>query len=142
MSRNSPRRLRPALIAWLSLGALCAVLVAVIAAVAVGAFVAQKELRAAVPVVLKVQDQFDSNDRAALDTSIQELQSHASTARSAADTWLWWVAEQAPFVGPSLHAVRESTVAVDELASGVLPSSSTWTPRCFGLRGERSTSPR
>lgn len=121
MSRDSPRQFRPAVIAWLSLGALTLTLVAIAAAVGIGAFVAQKELRAAVPVVSKMQDQFGSDDRVALDSSIQELQAHADAARSATDTWVWWVAEQAAFIGPSLHAVRESTVAVDELANGVLP---------------------
>lgn len=121
MSLRSSRRPRPILVAWVALGALCAALVAVVAAVGIGAFVAQKELRAAVPVVSKMQDEFDSDDRTALNDSIAELQSHARAARGAADTWLWWIAEQAPFVGASLHAVRESTVAVDELANGVLP---------------------
>lgn len=122
MSHDSSRRRRRLLIAWVCLGALCAVLVTLVVAVGVGAFVAQKELRAAVPVVSRMQGQFDSDDRAALDASIEDLQAHAATARGAADTWLWWVAEQAPFVGPSLHAVRESTVAVDEIAHGVLPA--------------------
>jgi len=122
MSRKPTRRLRPRAIAWISLGALSAVLVALAAAVAIGGFVAQKELRAAVPVVSKMQDQFDSDDRADLAASMTELQGHAAAARGAADTPLWWIAEQAPFIGPSLHAVRESTVAVDELAQGVLPA--------------------
>lgn len=121
MSRDSPRRFRPAVIAWIALGAVTLALVAIVAAVGIGAFVAQKELRAAVPVVSKMQDQFGSDDRVALDSSIQELQAHADAARSATDTWVWWLAEQAAFIGPSLHAVRESTVAVDELAKGVLP---------------------
>jgi hypothetical protein len=122
MSRKPTRRLRPRTIAWISLGALSAVLVALAAAVAIGGFVAQKELRAAVPVVSKMQEQFGSDDRTALAASMTELQGHAAAARGAADTPLWWIAEQAPFIGPSLHAVRESTVAVDELAQGVLPA--------------------
>jgi len=123
MSRTaSPRRLHPAVIAWIALGALTAVLVALAAAVGIGGFIAQKELRAAVPIVSKMQDQFGDDDRTALAASVGELQGHASRARAAADTWLWRVAEQAPFVGPTLHAVRESTVAVDELASGALPA--------------------
>ncbi|MFV9424426.1 DUF4012 domain-containing protein [Microbacterium sp. S1037] len=122
MSRKPTRRLRPRTIAWISLGALSAVLVALAAAVAIGGFIAQKELRAAVPVVSKMQEQFGSDDRAALASSVSELQGHAASARGAADTPLWWIAEQAPFIGPSLHAVRESTVAVDELAQGILPA--------------------
>lgn len=122
MSRLATRRLRPRTVAWLCLGALSAVLVALAAAVSFGGFVAQKELRAAVPIVSKMQDQFGSDDRAGLATSMNELQGHAAAARGAADTPLWWVAEQAPFIGPSLHAIRESTVAVDELAQGVLPA--------------------
>lgn len=122
MSRTTARRLRPRTIAWISLGALSAVLVALVAAVGIGGFIAQKELRAAVPVVSKMQDQFGADDRTALAASMSELQGHAAAARAAADTPLWWVAEQAPFLGPTLHAVRESTVAVDELAHGVLPA--------------------
>ncbi|MCC4248625.1 DUF4012 domain-containing protein [Microbacterium testaceum] len=136
MSRaSSRRRVRPAVIAWLALGALCAALVAIVAAVGVGAFVAQKELRAAVPVVSEMQEQFASDDRGALDDSIAELQMHAGAARGAADTWLWWIAEQAPFIGPSLHAVRESTVAVDELAKGVLPELVDIDPALLRPRG-------
>lgn len=123
MSRTVPtRRLRPAVIAWLALGALTAVLVALAGAVAIGGFIAQKELRAAVPLVTKMQGQFGADDRTALASSIEELQGHAARARSAADTWPWQIAEQAPFIGPTLHAVRESTVAVDELAQGALPA--------------------
>ncbi|MDF2506443.1 MAG: glutamine synthetase adenylyltransferase [Microbacterium sp.] len=129
MSRTAtPRRLRPAVIAWLALGALTAVLIALAASVAVGGFVAQKELRAAVPLVSKMQSQFGSDDRTALASSITELQGHASRARGAADTWMWQLAEQAPFVGPTLHAVRESTVAVDELAQGALPALANVDP--------------
>jgi len=123
MSRTAPaRRPRPAAIAWLALGALTAVLVVLAAAVAIGGFIAQKELRAAVPLVSQMQGQFGADDRTALASSIEELQEHAANARGAADTWAWWIAEQAPFIGPSLHAVRESTVAVDELAQGALPA--------------------
>lgn len=105
-----------------------AFVLALVVAVGVGAFIAQKELRAAVPLVSKMQSQFGSDDRAALAASVDSLQQHASAARGAADTPLWWVAEQAPFVGPTLHAVRSSTIAVDELASGVLPVLSDVDP--------------
>lgn len=128
MSRISLSRMSPTKIAWIALAAVVAVLVALTAAVAIGAFIAQKELRAAVPIVSQIQDEFGSDDRTALSASVQELQGHASAARGAADTPLWWIAEQAPFIGPTLHAVRESTVAVDELAQGVLPALSDVDP--------------
>jgi hypothetical protein len=128
MSRISLARLSPSSIAWIALGLLVAFLAVVAAAVGVGAFVAQKELRAAAPVVSQLQEEFGSGDDAAITASVKKLQAHASTARGAADTWLWWVAEQAPFIGPTLHAVRESTVAVDELAEGVLPVLSDVDP--------------
>lgn len=122
MSRTSLSRMNPTKVAWIALAVVVAVLVALAAAVAIGAFIAQKELRAAVPIVSQIQDEFGSDDRATLAASVQELQGHAAAARGAADTPLWWIAEQAPFIGPTLHAVRESTVAVDELAQGVLPT--------------------
>lgn len=122
MSRISLSRMSPTKIAWIALAAVVAVLVALTAAVAIGAFIAQKELRAAVPIVSQIQDEFGSDDRTTLAASVRELQGHAAAARGAADTPLWWIAEQAPFIGPTLHAVRESTVAVDELAQGVLPT--------------------
>ncbi|WP_167494146.1 DUF4012 domain-containing protein [Microbacterium hydrothermale] len=135
MTRRTPRRLRLSSVAWISLGALSVAILAMAAAVGVGAFVAQKELRAAIPVVSAMQDQFESDDRVGLDASIQELRAHASAARGAADTWLWWIAEQAPFVGSSLHAVRGSTVAVDELANGVLPELVDIDPALLRPRG-------
>ena len=122
MSRISLRGARPATIAWWALAIVFAVLVVLSAAVAVGGFIAQKELRAAVPLVSKLQESFSADDRAMLASSVAELQGHATAARAAADTPLWWAAEQAPFIGPTLHAIRESTVAVDELAQGVLPA--------------------
>lgn len=128
MSRISLSRMSPTRIAWIALGAVAAVLVVLAAAVGIGAFIAQKELRAAVPVVSQLQDQFGGDDPAAVQASVQKLQGHAAAARGAADTPLWWVAEQAPFVGPTLHAVRESTVAIDELAQGVLPALSDVDP--------------
>lgn len=128
MSRISPARMSPTRIAWIALAAVVFVLVVLAAAVGIGAFIAQKELRAAVPVVSQIQDDFGGDDAAALQASVQKLQGHASAARAAADTPLWWIAEQAPFVGPALHAVRESTVAVDELAQGVLPALSDVDP--------------
>lgn len=128
MSRISLARMSPTKIAWIALGAVAFISLALAAAVGVGAFIAQKELRAAVPVVSQLQDEFGSDDRAALDASVQKLQGHASAARAAADTPLWWIAEQAPFIGATLHAVRESTVAVDELAQGVLPALSDVDP--------------
>ncbi len=128
MSRIFLSRMSPTKIAWIALAAVVAVLVALTAAVAIGAFIAQKELRAAVPIVSQIQDEFGSDDRTALSASVQELRGHASAARRAADTPLWWIAEQAPFIGPTLHAVRESTVAVDELAQGVLPALSDVDP--------------
>lgn len=128
MSRVFPARMSPSKIAWIALAAVSAVVFALGAAVAIGAFIAQKELRAAVPYVSQIQQEFGSDDRTALAASVQKLQGHASAARGAADTPMWWIVEQAPFIGPTLHAVRESTVAVDELAQGVLPALSDVDP--------------
>ncbi|CAN3700957.1 hypothetical protein MMX123_00950 [Microbacterium sp. MM2322] len=135
MPRMSLANYTPTKIAWIALAALSAVLVALVAGVGIGAFIAQKELRAAVPLVSKVQGQFGSDDHAALADSVEKLQGHASTARAAADTWLWQVAEQAPFIGPTLHAVRSSTIAVDELAEGVLPVLSDVDPALLRPQG-------
>ncbi|KEP73822.1 hypothetical protein HR12_36030, partial [Microbacterium sp. SUBG005] len=140
MSRISLNRMSPTRVAWIALGVVAAVLVVLAAAVGIGAFIAQKELRAAVPVVSQLQDQFGDDDPAAVQASVQKLQGHAAAARGAADTPLWWVAEQAPFVGPTLHAVRESTVAIDELAQGVLPALSDVDPGLLRRPGECSTS--
>lgn len=135
MSQPFLARLTPVRIAWIALAVVAALLLALIAAVGVGAFIAQKELRAAVPLVSKMQSQFGSDDRAALAASVDSLQGHASAARGAADTVLWRVAEQAPFVGSTLHAVRASTIAVDELASGVLPVLSDVDPALLKPQG-------
>ncbi|MDQ1123345.1 hypothetical protein QE412_001918 [Microbacterium trichothecenolyticum] len=128
MSRIFLRQMNPTKIAWIALGAVVAMVIALAASVAIGAFIAQKELRAAVPVVSQLQGDFGSDDRQALAASVEKLQKHASAARGAADTPMWWIAEQAPFIGPTLHAVRASTVAVDELAQGVLPALSDVDP--------------
>lgn len=128
MSHISLRQMTASKVAWLALAAVVTAGIALVAAVAIGGFIAQKELRAAVPVVSQIQDEFGADDRTALASSVERLQSHASAARGAADTPLWWIAEQAPFVGPTLHAVRESTVAIDELAQGVLPALSEVDP--------------
>ncbi len=63
MSRISLTRLSPTRIAWIALGVVAAFLVIVVAAVGIGAFIAQKELRAAVPVVSQLQDEFGGDDR-------------------------------------------------------------------------------
>lgn len=135
MSRATSTRPRSAVIAWSVLGILAAALVAVVCAVGVGAFIAQKELRAAAPLVGRLQDQFGAEDRTELLASVDELRQHASTARGAVDTLPWQVAEQAPFIGPTLHAVRETAVAVDELADGVLPVLSDMDPSLLRPQG-------
>ena len=62
MSRISPARMSPTRIAWIALAAVVFVLVVLAAAVGIGAFIAQKELRAAVPVVSQIQDDFGGDD--------------------------------------------------------------------------------
>ncbi|MFS0792843.1 DUF4012 domain-containing protein [Microbacterium sp. 1P10AE] len=135
MSRAIPNRRTITVIAWSAFGVVAVALVAVAAAVGVGAFIAQKELRAAVPLVATLQDDFAADDRTQLSASVHELQQHASTARGAVDTWLWQAAEQAPFIGSTLHAVRQTAVAVDDLAEGVLPVLSDMDPSLLRPQG-------
>lgn len=135
MSQTFFARLTPTRIAWICLAVVAALLVTIVGAVGFAAFVAQKELRAAVPLVSKVQQQFSADDRAGLAESVEELRSRASTARGATDTPFWWIAEQAPFVGATLHAVRESTIAIDELAEGVLPMLADVDPAVLRPQG-------
>ncbi|MGC0368440.1 DUF4012 domain-containing protein [Microbacterium sp. SLBN-111] len=135
MSRSFSARRTAVVVAWSALGVVGAAFVAMVVAIGVGGFIAQKELRAAQPLVGKLQNQFGDEDRTELDASVQQLQQHASTARGAVDTWVWQAAEQAPFVGSTLHAVRQTAVAVDDLAEGVLPVLSDMDPSLLRPRG-------
>ncbi|MFC0006420.1 DUF4012 domain-containing protein [Micromonospora siamensis] len=54
--------------------------------------------------------------------TLAALQEQSAKARSATGDPGWWLGEHAPWAGDDLNAVRQISVAIDELARGAFPS--------------------
>ncbi|WP_420123075.1 DUF4012 domain-containing protein [Nakamurella sp.] len=122
-SRPAPRR-RP-ILAWVMLAAGAVILLST-AWVGWRAYQAYRDLQSAAAAVGALQAQFDdpaglgaTDGRAA---TIAGLQADAASARSAVDDPVFRLATGVPFVGPNLDAVRQVALAVDTLATDVLPA--------------------
>ncbi len=121
--RASKRR-RRTVISWVMLGAGALVLLAT-GWVALRGYQAYSHLQSASAKVSQLQKELadiPSVDPAATKDTLVELQDETASARNAVDDPLFRSATVLPFLGPNLDTVREVTLTVDELATGVMPS--------------------
>ncbi|MEE6289272.1 DUF4012 domain-containing protein [Georgenia sp. MJ173] len=105
-------------------GLILAVILALLALVVVYALQARTaytELRAAMPQVQDLRSQALAGNAETAVATVAELQEHTTAARDALGGPHWSVLAALPWVGPNVHAAREATVVVDDLASDVLP---------------------
>lgn len=86
------------------------------------ALTARDALQRAVPLAVTTQDQVVAGDSVGAQLSVVELAELTGRARAQADGRLWRLAENVPFVGGNLAAVRVVSAAVDDLVvDGIAP---------------------
>lgn len=102
--------------------------VALLVVVALGAWLAVDAKRAADALqaargdVRDLQEHVRAGDSDAADTTLVQLQAHASTAALSTSGPVWTLAGSLPWVGQNVDAVQTVAQAVDDLAQHALPS--------------------
>lgn len=76
-----------------------------------------RELRSAQALVARVKAEIASQDVAA-ERTLDQITAHTGKAREAVEDPAWSIASIVPVLGPNFSAVRELTLAVDEVALG------------------------
>lgn len=101
---------------------LALVLLLIFAVVWVGArgLLAKRHLEQSVALVSTLRTQLTDVDTAAAQKTAEQLEDHASSARSLTGDPLWGAAQYTPFFGTNLRAVRDVAVVVDDVATGAV----------------------
>ena len=82
---------------------------------------ARNELAQARPQVDKVMEAVLAGNPARADAALAELQKHAAKARRDTSGTIWRLGEHLPVLGDDLDGVRRVTIAIDRVATDVLP---------------------
>lgn len=117
--RRRPRRGRTLLA--LVITAVLLGLLGLVAVFALQATAAQRELRAAMPLVRELRDAALTGQSGTAATLAAELSEHTGNAREALSGPHWSLAAALPWVGPNVEAARTATEVVDDLSTDVLP---------------------
>ena len=88
---------------------------------AVRGLMARNELAQARPQVAKVKEAVLAGDTVKANAALAELQKHAAKARRDTTGTVWSLGEHVPVLGDDLDGVRRVTVAIDRVATDVLP---------------------
>ena len=109
--------------------------------VAVRGVMARNELEQARPQVDKVKAAVLDGDTAAAQEALARLQHHAHKARNDASGRLWQLAGHLPVVGDDVDGVHQVTVAIDRVATDVLPPlvdvAASVQPSSLRIAGDR-----
>jgi hypothetical protein len=107
----------------------------------VRALAARNELEQARPQVGKVKEAVLAGDTVRARASLTELQKHAAKARRDASGPLWRLAGHLPWIGGDVDGVHEVTVAIDRVATDVLPPlvdvAASVKPSALRVAGDR-----
>lgn len=76
------------------------------------------ELRSAQTLVPQLRSELASRDLSAAGTTLEEITVHTGNARDAVEDPMWTLASFVPLLGHNFSAVRELTLAADEVALG------------------------
>ncbi|QWS32724.1 DUF4012 domain-containing protein [Curtobacterium aetherium] len=118
--RTAARRgSRARVVLWIVL-ALVLLLIFAVAWVGVRGFLAKRHLEQSVSLVSTLRTQIADADTAAAQKTAEQLEDHASSARSLTGDPIWGAAQYTPFFGTNLRAVRDVAVVVDDVATGAV----------------------
>ncbi len=104
---------------WIVL-AVVLLLILAVAWVGVRGALAKGHLERAVADVTTLRSQLGDGYTKAAQATAEHLEGEASAARSLTGDPVWGAAQQVPFFGSNLRAVREVSVVVDDVASGAV----------------------
>lgn len=118
--RTAARRgSRARIVLWIVL-ALVLLLIFAVAWVGARGFLAKRHLEQSVALVSTLRTQLTDVDTAAARKTAEQLEDHASSARSLTGDPIWGAAQYTPFFGTNLRAVRDVAAVVDDVATGAV----------------------
>lgn len=80
------------------------------------ASIIKSELKSATSLLAALKDEISRDDPAAATDTVDQLRSHTTAAREAADDPLWTLASSLPWMGGNFSAVAEVTRSADDVA--------------------------
>ncbi|PYY36727.1 hypothetical protein DEJ16_02770 [Curtobacterium sp. MCJR17_055] len=118
--RTAARRgFRARIVLWIVL-ALVLLLIFAVAWVGARGLLAKRHLEQSVALVSSLRSEIAEGDDAATRRTAEQLVDHASSARRLTADPIWSAAQQTPFFGSNLRAVREIAAVVDDVATGTV----------------------
>lgn len=115
--RTAARRgFRARIVLWIVL-ALVLLLIFAVAWVGARGMLAKRHLEQSVALVSSLRSEIAEGDAAAAQRTAEQLVDHASSARRLTADPIWSAAQQTPFFGSNLRAVREIATVVDDVAT-------------------------